>query len=735
MAKKITLFFALCLIVTAHRLQATAVSGNFAKSTAISLFNAFNKTNNASLSLAYAETSANGDTLYYVFNAITTKGFIIIAGDDAAHPLIGYSTESEFHAPDRRSPFAGWLVKKKEELLRIKAYGPMPTEAVKQEWHGNENSIAKFNGQQSQGAALASVTPLLKTTWDQFPFYNDSCPGSKNALAVTGCVATAMAQIMKYWSFPTKGTGYASYCDCGSPNFTTNYGTLHANFGNTTYNWANMPNALTSANANIAQLMYHCAVSVNMDFGTQGSSAWVISKDDTISAQNAFVKYFGYDPVTIKGVYRFAYNDSTWEALLLNELNAGRPLEYVGDSAGKNGHTWVCDGYDATSNTFHMNWGWGGQCNGYYSLKHLDPPSNPRYSFPDDEEVLVGIEPIRSAPPVSDFTALDPSVCGSGKVSYRDQSSNLATSWSWTFPGGIPAASSAPNPVVSYSKPGFYTATLVATNGAGKGTTMTKTNFVNVGAAKLTGATCTPQTYYLTGHDYGFGVYNFTLGTINNTSGSAMDDGGYRDFSCFNNTVLKPATTYSLSMNVGAYQQSHVKVWIDYNNNGSLSDPGELIYKGDNISGVINASFTTASNPTLSTYLRLRIITDYDTIPEACETSWGGYVGNGQAEDYAVYFNTPAGITPIASLFNDAVLFPNPNSGRATLQLELSQNAKVSIQVLDLMGRELESLSPSYLLQGVNQVNLDLVNLPQGLYFVKVQSEGATKVLRMQLVK
>jgi len=171
---------------------------------------------------------------------------------------------------------------------------------VSNEWNKYSNqAVARLNTQLIT-VSSASVTPLVQTTWDQSPFYNDSCPSG----SVTGCVATTMAQIMRYWNYPLHGKDTSSYCDCTANGFTNNFGTQFANYGATSYNWAAMPLSVASTNTAVAQLMYHCGVSVHMDYDPNGSGAEVIIPESIFCSQTAFPKYFNYDPYTIKGLLK-----------------------------------------------------------------------------------------------------------------------------------------------------------------------------------------------------------------------------------------------------------------------------------------------------------------------------------------------------------------------------------------------------------------------------------------------
>ena len=335
--------------------------------------------------LQQTETTSKGVPVYYVFSTSSTGGFIIISAEDAAHPVIGYSPTGEFKLPDPKANIAIWMQKRKEEIEFIRLNNLLPDADISNEWAGAFGQTA-FN--KGVNPNLQSVAPLCQTTWNQSPYYNAMCPSG----CLTGCVATAMSQIMRYWSWPVTGTGSSSYCDCTQNGFTQNNGTLSANYGTTTYNWANMPNYISSNNNDVALINFHCGVSVQMDYTPNFSGAWVINADNPICAQNSYVQYFKYDPNTIQGLKRANYSDPQWIQLLENDLNLNRPIQYAGWDPSAGGHTWVCDGYDVNNN-LHMNWGWGGYSNGYYALNNLNPGG---YNFSNNHEACIGIQPLNS---------------------------------------------------------------------------------------------------------------------------------------------------------------------------------------------------------------------------------------------------------------------------------------------------------------------------------------------------
>ena len=186
---------------------------------------------------------------------------------------------------------------------------------------------------------------------------------------------------MKYWEYPSQGIGFHSYNE-------DDYGTLSANFASTTYNWAAMPNNVTSSNNAVATLMYHCGVSVDMNYGVGGSSA------QTLDVANALINYFGYSP-QIEGLYKTNYSNVQWINLLKTDLDNNRPIQYAGSGNG-GGHSFVCDGYD-NNDWFHFNWGWGGSSDGYFDLDYLNPGSlgtgGGTGGFNTNQRAIIGIQP------------------------------------------------------------------------------------------------------------------------------------------------------------------------------------------------------------------------------------------------------------------------------------------------------------------------------------------------------
>ena len=341
----------------------------------------------------YDITSTTPFKEFYVFS-IGDDGFILISGNDCTVPILGYSFTNRFDIDNMPQNVKSVLDSYEEEIKFFKSQSNNDNNAIAEQW-----KMLK-SGTMPEASYTTSIAPLLTTTWNQNLYYNSMCPYDEtyHEYSVTGCVATATAQIMKYWNYPANGYGSHTY------NHNT-YGTQNANFGTTTYEWNNMPNSLsnnstaTEINA-IATLMYHIGVAIEMNYGvsaTGGSNGHSYSTlgDINASSQHALVKYFKYSP-DIQVLSKAEYSDDEWDSVLISELNQNRPILYSGRGA-MGGHSYVCDGYNQYG-MFHINWGWGGYCDGYYEMGTLNPTEesvieNSTYSFNLKNVAIIGIRP------------------------------------------------------------------------------------------------------------------------------------------------------------------------------------------------------------------------------------------------------------------------------------------------------------------------------------------------------
>lgn len=337
------------------------------------------------LKLAYTSKSADGAVnYYYVFNA--GDAFVMVSADDDATAVFGYSDQTAFDANNIPTNAMAWFDNYKNQIQYIIDNNVPASAETQSDW------AQLLEGNQLRTTAgTVVVPPLVTTRWNQNPYYNFMCPfdTDENATSVTGCVATTMAQIMKYWNWPATGNSSFSYA--------SNWGVLSADFGATTYNWNGMPNAIASNNPDIGTLMLHCGIAVRMDYSATSSGAYVTEAQSpyTNCAEYAFEEYFKYDAGSLHGERRSSHNTSSWIAMLKDELDHGRPIVYSGfGSAG--GHAWVADGYD-DQDYLHINWGWGGSSDGYFKANAMNPPSlgtgGGSGGFNNNQSVIVGIQP------------------------------------------------------------------------------------------------------------------------------------------------------------------------------------------------------------------------------------------------------------------------------------------------------------------------------------------------------
>ena len=293
-----------------------------------------------------------GETLYYVFTA-TDGSSVVVSADRRTQPMLAFSDGQPLAGPDVAPPAQMWLSHYANQLaeLRVQPYRP---EDAHPAWERSRSSELRPE---------AAIAPFLRSNWGQGSQYNYYCPKDikgEGGRVVTGCVATAMAQLMYHFRFPETGTGSYSYTD-------EHYGVQSADYGNTTYDFSAMCDKASSVNTAISTLMYHCGVGVDMVYGPDGSGMY------NHSAANVLKTYFKFSPDT-----RYEFRDSTtldWDSLIVSHLERNIPLYYAGWSVPDiNGHAFICDGYQRvdSANYYHFNFGWDGSSNGYFYTNALN---------------------------------------------------------------------------------------------------------------------------------------------------------------------------------------------------------------------------------------------------------------------------------------------------------------------------------------------------------------------------
>ena len=324
-------------------------------------------------------------TELYIFVHENGDGFAIVSADDCVRPILAYSPTGVFPVMQMPPHVSEWIDGYRREIASLVAAGAVPSAEVQAMW-GNPMPKNSWD----------PVEPLLTTTWNQRPLYNLMCPYDTidSAYCVTGCTATATAQVMKYWNHPEVGWGsHAYYSD---------YGVLGAIFDTTHYRWNLMPNALSPWSDSVeimavAELMYHVGVAVNMNYSPSASGAYVNAYGyaNYPSSETALKTYFKYSPM-LYSIYKSDHSDTEWDNLIAAEILSARPVLYAGhDPSG--GHAFVLDGIDSVG-MFHVNWGWGGSYDGYYTTDSLSPGAggiggNATYTFNMNNSAVIGIQP------------------------------------------------------------------------------------------------------------------------------------------------------------------------------------------------------------------------------------------------------------------------------------------------------------------------------------------------------
>lgn len=337
------------------------------RATSLRLMKAMNTS--SPMKLAYTSRSVD-ENCFYVFNRGEREGYIIVAAEDRANEILGYADDGIFDYNNIPENMKWWLGEYRREIEYLIEHPEIEAKAV------------------SVKALSTDVSPLLTSRWDQGDPYNAMCPMYDNTQrCVTGCVATAMAQIMYYHRWPLRGTGSYSYETVINKKNVT----LSADFGNTVYEWDKMTpgyddNSSQESKDAVATLMSHCGISLDMDYGLASGAA-------SHKVPYALFTYFGYD----KGMSyksRNYYGIIEWESIMRKELDSGRIVQYAGGSSS-GAHSFVCDGYNRDG-YFHINWGWGGMSNGYFRTTALTPSSqgvggsDSGYNYSQD--MIVGIQ-------------------------------------------------------------------------------------------------------------------------------------------------------------------------------------------------------------------------------------------------------------------------------------------------------------------------------------------------------
>lgn len=356
--------------------------------------------------LAYTQEQGNKTPALYVFNTEKTDGgFVIVSADNNTRAILGYADNGTFSEENMPANIRFWLQMYADEIARAAEMPATTTQTT-------ENTYP-------------IVSPLLgNTVWGQdAPFYN-LCPTLNDIQCVTGCVATAVSQIMYYHKHPTRGIGSHSY------KWETGGRTLSADFGNTTYDWANMladysGNNYTTAQADaVATLMLHTGIACDMEYNTSanGGSSAISNK-----MMNALIRHFGYD-TSMRVLPKDYMDENEMLNLIAQDLQAGHPIFMSGHTTNNEGHAFVCDGMQSNG-YLHINWGWDGYCNGHFAISAMNPYGQGTggaasgQAFTENVYAFTGIQPNQNGKAIPCILANDITYSGANHHLHKTQNS------------------------------------------------------------------------------------------------------------------------------------------------------------------------------------------------------------------------------------------------------------------------------------------------------------------------
>lgn len=369
--------FALALFsaraATITQSQAMDAAQRFIKSNSAQNFSG-RASDNLQLAHVAHDKMMNAD--YYVFNLEADGGFVIVGGDDVALPVWGYSDKGSFNIDNIPDNMRVMLEEYQRQLHWLRSH-----------------TIAALR---QPVKITSSVAPMITTTWDQYEPYNRYCPifetasGYTNALS--GCLATAMTQIMNYHKWPARGFGDNSYISQAYSNMEPI--TVSADFTQSVYQWDQMIDHYatgtyndTQANA-VARLMSDAGISIDMQYSAFESWARYVKVIE------ALMSNFDYS-TSMQFLLKNDYSGD-WDALMRTEIDNNRPVFYFGQTETNAGHAFVLDGYD-TNGYFHVNWGWDGNYDGYFTtslMRPYSPEYDPEeYNYSYDQGAIIGIQP------------------------------------------------------------------------------------------------------------------------------------------------------------------------------------------------------------------------------------------------------------------------------------------------------------------------------------------------------
>jgi hypothetical protein len=644
-------------------------------------------------SLVISETiieKTGGEAAYYAFN-FKDGGFVIVSAEDTYVPVLGYSLTGSYTNDRPESSFRWVMEDYKNQIAYLRNNKIAATPEIAANWQMLLTSDAGLLKNGSKG-----LEPLLPCTWNQDDPYNEMCPASTSGPGghvYAGCVATAMAQIMYYWRWPVQGSGQHSY-------YLPPYGTISANFGATTYDWNGMVNSSPVAqNLPIAELQFHCGVSVNMGYGPGASGAY---SDDVPYAAKTYFLYSN----SIVHMSRQAYSATVWENHVKGDLDLGYPVYYSGQSPD-GGHAFVVDGYDDSSpRMYHFNFGWDGYSNGYYSLanaggftssqgivKNFIPGTGYPYYAPSFTEVkeMVGTVEDGSGP-VADYQGNTDSKWYFNPQTAQDSVTSVTISFNRFDLGSGDVVRIYNGADVNAPLVGEYTGTTLPPSFTSTGN-KALVHFITNGSGNANG-------FFL---NFTANRPNYCIGTktYSEYSGSFDDGSGTFYYSNNSNCMFKinPLYASEVTLYFDSFETETTNDWLkvyDLKNSQLLAE----------YSGVYTAGNLPA--PVTSPHGQFLLIWKSD--------------GSTSNKGWSVHYETLNVGVESQELLKAFHLYPNPASDKLNISFDVENTQSLSIRLTDANGKTVytETLSA---FSGTFEKSLDVARMAKGIYFLNVTGD------------
>lgn len=647
------------LLVVASTLQGFSKEINIEEAKLVSE-SFFKATSKADLIVEEAVVfQSNKVPLTYVVN-FKPEGWALVSADDRAPAILGYSSKGHFDTKEVKSlPFYFWFKGYADQISAL-ILSNTP-EIVHPSW--TEIKTSKYT------KTVEAVEPLIQVLWNQGAGWNKFCPADVNGPgghAYAGCVAVAMAQCMSVYQHPTQGYSSHSY------NHET-YGTQYANFGETTYDWANMENE--GATDAVALLLYHLGVSVNMGYAADGSGAM------SSSVPGAIKSYFDYSN-SAQFISRADYpTEGEWEGILIDQLSKGHPIYYSGDGGdGEAGHAFNIDGVNSNG-AFHFNFGWSGSYNGYYFVTSIAPGS---YNFTFNQDAVINFMPRDNTPQdisLSNSTVEEGMPTGTvvGKIIVTDETPDDTFTYDISGPIGfdgeqvsVPFAEQEGNLVTTqaldYNYISRYEIIIKATDKTGL--SVEKNVFVNIDPNSApTNINIINSAIYDTTT---IGSYIAKLSTVDKDEGDTF--------------------TYT----------------FENNENSDLSkDNNKFTISNDSLYS--NYDFNNYSNTECNIYIKSK-----------------DKKGESVAKVFTLTINKTTGLV-YSNLESDIQLYPNPTTDYITISGATENNYIKSIYLYNTVGNLCKVIDVNE-----KEINIDLSDYHSGVYFMKIKlMNGAHKTIKV----